>query len=137
MDGGEENHKETKGTKNNLSASHQFDECLIILIEEQQQHHQGRIIVVRSMIIATTVMILTMTFRIPYGTYAALFALTISREGTQETIRAVKTIAIAFAFGAAYELILGLLFGGHPVLRMVWIIVTLFIIFYALSTMTN
>jgi multidrug resistance protein MdtO len=34
-------------------------------------------------IAATIVMLITMTFRMPYGAYASLYALTISRETPQ------------------------------------------------------
>src|SRR5262245_15246714 len=77
-------------------------------------------LVIRMVIAATLMMIITMTFRMPYGDYGAIYALIISRESPQATIKAVKTIVVAFAFGAAYGLTLGIFFGGDPMLRLLW-----------------
>jgi multidrug resistance protein MdtO len=62
-------------------------------------------LVARMVIAATIVMIITMTFRMPYGAYASLYALTISRESPQTTGKAVKSIVAAFVLGGAYVLI--------------------------------
>ena len=91
----------------------------------------------RMTIVATLVMIITMTFRIPYGAYGALYALTISRENPDTTVRAVKTIIIAFAISALYILLGAMFFLQDPGLRLIWVIGTLFVMFYALSAMTN
>jgi multidrug resistance protein MdtO len=88
-------------------------------------------------IAATLVMIITMTFRIPYGAYGALYALTISRENPDTTVRAVKTIIIAFALSALYILLGAMFFLQDPNLRLLWVIGTLFVMFFALSAMTN
>ena len=93
--------------------------------------------VTRMVIAATIVMLITMTFHMPYGPYGALYTLTISRESPQGTEKAVKTIIIAYFLGAGYQLTLGVLFGVDPMLRLLWIIGTLLIIFYLLSVMTN
>ena len=58
--------------------------------------------VARMVIAATNVMVITMTFRMPYGAYASLYALTISRESPQTTGTAVKSIVAAFVLGGAY-----------------------------------
>jgi multidrug resistance protein MdtO len=94
-------------------------------------------LVARMTIAATLVMIVTMTFRIPYGAYGALYALTISRENPDSTVRAVKTIIIAFAVSALYILLGAMFFLQDPALRLVWVIGSLFVMFFALSTMTN
>ena len=45
------------------------------------------------MVVAATIaMIMVMTFRVLYGAYGALFALTISRENPEATVKAVKII---------------------------------------------
>jgi len=77
-------------------------------LKEELAPYPGRAATVARMVIAaTTVMLITMTFRIPYGAYAAIYTLTISRESPQGTEKAVKTIIIAYFFGAGYQLILG------------------------------
>jgi multidrug resistance protein MdtO len=94
-------------------------------------------LVARMVTAATIVMLITMTFRMPYGAYASLYALTISRESPQTTGKAVKSIIAAFALGGAYVLISALFFPGGPLLHLLWVIGSLFASFYAISTMTN
>jgi multidrug resistance protein MdtO len=94
-------------------------------------------LVARMMVAATLVMIITMTFRIPEGAYAALYALTISRESARATAGALKTVASVFVVTAAYELIGAMFFVSEPLLRLVWLIVTFFLMFYSLHVLTN
>jgi hypothetical protein len=55
------------------------------------------------MIIARTLaMIVTMTFRIPYGAYCAFYAFTVPRDSSQITGRTARTKIISYACGAAY-----------------------------------
>ncbi len=91
----------------------------------------------RMVIAATVVMLITMTFRMPYGAYAALYAFTISRESPQTTVKAVRSVVIAFVLGGAYVLFSAWVFFGDPLLRLLWVLGSLFTSFYAISTMTN
>ena len=107
-------------------------------LKEELTPYSGRVSLVARMVIAAiAVMIITMTFRIPYGAYGAVYALNISRESPQTTPKTVKTIAVAYVLGAAYVLIGALLFLEDPALRFLWVIGTFFIVFYAISAMTN
>lgn len=100
--------------------------------------YQGRAgLVARMSIAATLMMLLTMTFRIPYGTFGAIYALTISRESAEATAKDVKTIIIAFLLSVLYILVGALFFLQDPNLRLIWVMVTFFIMFYTLSAMTN
>jgi multidrug resistance protein MdtO len=86
---------------------------------------------------ATLVMIVSMTFRLPYGAYAALFALNVSRDGLEGTRRAVQSIVVGFFLSGAYLLGGAMLFLGDPMLRFVWIVGTLFLIFHGISATGN
>jgi multidrug resistance protein MdtO len=82
-------------------------------------------------------MIITMTFRIPYGAYAAYFALSLSRESVEASARAVRMIVIGFVLAGAYTF-LGVMFVlGDPMLRFVWAVSSLFLIFYTISVTNN
>lgn len=108
------------------------------LLKEELAPYPGRAaLVARMSIAATIVMLLTMTFRIPFGAYGAIYALIISRESLQATARAVKTIIVAFSLSVLYVLIGAMFFLQDPNLRLIWVVVTLFVMFYALSAMTN
>jgi multidrug resistance protein MdtO len=107
-------------------------------LKEELVPYPGRAaLVARIVIAATIVMILTMTFRIPFGAYAATYTLMISREDPRTTVRSAITEVIAFACTVVYTLVGAMLFLNHPVLRVFWVIGTLFLIFYATKTITN
>ncbi len=107
-------------------------------LKEELVPYPGRAaLVARIVIAATIVMILTMTFRIPFGAYAATYTFMISRESPRATVRSAITEVIAFACTVVYTLAGAMLFLNHPVLRVLWVISTLFLMFYATRTLTN
>jgi multidrug resistance protein MdtO len=93
--------------------------------------------VARMVLAAAVVMVLTMTFRIPYGAYGALYALTISRENPDATLREVRTIIVSFALAVATVLASALLFSGDPAARLVWVPSSFLLTFFVLSTLSN
>ena len=70
--------------------------------------------------------------RVPYGVYGAVYTLIISRESTEATLEDTKTTIIAFAYGVLYVLIAAVCVAGDPVLRLVWVVGSLFLIFFAM-----
>ena len=108
------------------------------LLKEELAPYPGRIALVARMVTATTiVMIMTMTYRIPFGAYGAVYALSISRESPRMTAAEVKTTVFAFAAGAVYVLIGAIFFVDQPMVRVLWVIATFFVMFYALSVMAD
>jgi multidrug resistance protein MdtO len=100
--------------------------------------YQGRVgTVVRMVIAATFSMIICMTFRIPYGFQAAIFALLISRENLRATLQSAGALLLATGLGAAYVLISAQFVISVPILHFLWIIGSFFLAFYLLSTVTN
>src|SRR6476469_5044155 len=125
-------------TAQNLSASWDPLVSFREFLKEELAPYPGRAALVARMVIcATLVMIITMTFRLPYGMHGAVFTLIISRESPRATLKHVRTTLIAFAFSAIYIFIGALFSLDDPTLRLLWIIGTLFIAFYAISAMTN
>src|SRR5258708_5429976 len=86
---------------------------------------------------ATLVMIICMTFRIPYGFQGAIYALLITRESPRATLRSAVTILLVTGIGAAYLLISAGFVINISILHFLWIIGSFFVAFYALSAMTN
>lgn len=108
------------------------------VLKEELAPYPGRAaLVARMTIAASIVMLLSMTFQIPYGAYAAIYALTISHESAEATAKATKTLIVAFSLSVLYVLIGAMFFLQDPNLRLIWVVVTLFVVFYALSAMTN
>jgi len=100
--------------------------------------YPGRFALVGRMVTASTlVMILSMTFKLPYGAYAAIYAVILSRENLEATANAVRMIAIGFVLAGAY-LILGLMLAlGDPTLRFFWISAGFFLGFWSMSALSN
>ena len=90
------------------------------------------------MVIATTLlMIITMTYQIPYGFQGVVFVLLISRESTRATIQSAAILFLGTVIGALY-LIASIWFViSVPVLHFLWIIVSLFLGFYLISIVAN
>jgi multidrug resistance protein MdtO len=107
-------------------------------LKEELSPYPGRGAVVARMTIATTVvMLITMTFRVPYGAYATLYAFTLSRESPQITLKTLKIVLVIFVLGAVYILFGAWFFLDDPMLRLLWVVATMFLSFYLIGIMTN
>jgi multidrug resistance protein MdtO len=107
-------------------------------LREELTLYPGRVsLCARMLVAASLVMIITLTFRVPYGAYGAIYALNITRESPQTTVKTVHTIVVAFVLGAAYVLIGAFFFVEDPLLRFLWIIGTFVMVFFAISAMSN
>jgi len=107
-------------------------------LRDELAPYPGRTLLVARMVTAATlVMIISMTFRLPYGAYAALYALNVSRDSLEGTKRAVQSIVVGFVLAGAYILTGAMLVLGDPVLRFLWISASLFLIFYGISATGN
>jgi multidrug resistance protein MdtO len=107
-------------------------------LRDELAPYPGRGALVGRMVVAASiVMIVDMTFKIPYGAYAALYALTTSRENPDATLKAVRTSVVWLAISAAYVLVGAILFSGEPVLRLVWVLASLFLVFFLMSAAAN
>jgi multidrug resistance protein MdtO len=107
-------------------------------LKQELAPYPGRTgIVVRMVLAATLVMIICMTFRIPYGFQGAIYALLISRESPRTTLQSAGTILLVTGIGAAYVLISAEFVISIPILHFLWIIASFFLAFYVLSAVTN
>ena len=107
-------------------------------LKEELAPYPGRAALVTRIVLASTlIMLFSMIFRLPYGAYGAIFALTLSRETLETTASAVRMIAIGFLLAGAY-VILGLMVAlGDPALRFLWITAGFFAGFWAMSALRN
>ena len=106
-------------------------------LREELIPYPGRAALVGRMVLAATLaMLITMTFRLPYGAYCAIYAVAISRESTQITLKTAVTRVVSYSIGAVYVLIGATFFVDDPPVRLLWVIGTLFLTFYAMSAMS-
>jgi multidrug resistance protein MdtO len=107
-------------------------------LREELSPYPGRVAVVVRMVVAVTLItVVGMTFRIPYTFQGAIYALMISRESRQATLKSAGTILLVTGIGAAYLLISVSFVINSPLLHFVWVIGSLFLAFYAISALTN
>ena len=107
-------------------------------LKEELAPYPGRAaLVARMTLAATLIMIVGMTFSIPYAWQGAIYALMVSRESTRATLQSVATIFVVTGIGAAYLLISVGLVINFPLLHFLWIIGSLFLAFFAVSALTN
>ena len=107
-------------------------------LREELLTYPGRVALVSRMVVAATlIMIVGMTFRIPYTYQGAIYALMISRESRQATLKSAGTILLVTGIGAAYLLISVSFVINSPLLHCVWVIGSFLLVFYAISTLTN
>jgi multidrug resistance protein MdtO len=107
-------------------------------LKQELAPYPGRAGTVARMVIATTlVMIISMTFRIPFGFQGAIFVLIISRENPRATLQSAATVLLVTGIGAAYLLVSAWFVISDPLLHFVWVIGSFFLAFYVTSTLTN
>jgi multidrug resistance protein MdtO len=100
--------------------------------------YPGRAEVVVRMVIATTLlMIISMTYRIPYGFQGAIYALLISRESRRATLQSAAITLLVTAIGALYLVVSVWFVISIPPLHFFWVVVSLFLGFYVISTVDN
>ena len=107
-------------------------------LREELSPYPGRAGAVGRMAAGSTIMmLLAMTFRLPYAQYGALYPLSISRSTSRGIVGEVRTIVFAFGAAALYLLVGATIFLHDPSLRLLWVIGTFLLMFYLLSAMTN
>jgi multidrug resistance protein MdtO len=107
-------------------------------LKEELSPYPGRASLVARMVLAATlVMLITMIFQTPYGAFGAVYALILSRESVGATAEAVKTLAVWFTAAAVYVVVGAMLVLDDPGWRLLWVVGTLFIIFYAMQVISD
>lgn len=100
--------------------------------------YPGRVsTVVRMTIAATLVMIITVTFRIPYAFLGGLFSILMARENLAATWRGGRLIVLGFVLASLYTLLGMMLFRGYPMTHFFWVIGSLYLVFFVIRTVPN
>jgi len=120
-----------------VSGDVSYGELLSFLKQELSPYPGRGALVARMVIASTAVMLITMIFRIPFGSHGAIYTFFISRESPKATFEKVITIVTVFSASAAFVLVGSTVSLGDPVFRLLWVVTALFAAFFALSTMTD
>ena len=120
------------------SRSHHVFAWLVKWLRDELAPYPGRAFLVGRMVAAATlIMIIGMTFQIPYAWQGAIYALLVSRESPQATLKSAATILLVTGVGAAYILFSMRLVINILPLHFLWVIATFFFAFYGIGTLTN
>ena len=93
--------------------------------------YPGRAWVVgRITIAATIVMVLVMTFRMPYGFLGAIFTMFLSRENPTATLRSGIRQVVMFVIATLYTIVGVMTMIDDPLTHFLWITISLFLAFY-------
>ena len=78
-----------------------------------------------------------MVFRLPYGAYSAFYVFQLRAKASARRSTRRRRSSPLSELQREYALIGAMLVLGDPGLRLLWVIATLFVMFYAVSTLTN
>jgi multidrug resistance protein MdtO len=107
-------------------------------LREELAPYPGRLSKVACMVIAATIiMIADMTFKVPNPAFSIIFALVLAREDPEGTVKEAQTMLCSFAIAVVYVLIGAFFSSEDPLFRLVWVIVSFFVIFFVLSVWSN
>lgn len=117
-----------------VASSNSLDEAGIWFwqfLKNELSPYPGRAwVVARMTIAATIVMLIIMTFRIPYGFLGAIYTLLLSRENPTVTFRSGVRTVIAYALATVYTIIGVMTLIDDPLTHFLWITVSFFLAFY-------
>jgi len=100
--------------------------------------YPGRAWVVGRMTIAATIiMLLVMTFRIPYGFQGAIYTFFLSRENPRATLIGSIRIAIVVVIASAYTILTISMLVADPLTHFLWTAATLVLVFYVIHIMPD
>jgi multidrug resistance protein MdtO len=91
----------------------------------------------RMTIAATIIMVLVMTFRIPFGFQGAIYTFFLSRESPRATLIGGIRLALVVAMASAYTILTIAMLVADPLTHFLWIAATLFLVFYVISIMPD
>jgi multidrug resistance protein MdtO len=105
-------------------------------LRDELAPYPGRGSLVARMVVASTLaMILTMTYRVPFGAYGAIYAMLLSRESLAASASAMRSMGVGVGLAGGYIILGGMLTLGSPPMRFLWVVASFFLMFYVLSAM--
>jgi len=93
--------------------------------------------VIRMTVTATLAMLIVVTFRIPSAFLAAYVSLLLARENLAATWRGGRVFVLGFVVSSLYTLLGMMLFRGYPLTHFIWIVASLYLVFFVIRTATN
>src|SRR5271156_6818863 len=109
---------------------------LIEMLRAELAWYPGRPALVGRIVLAcTSVMLLAEVFRIPGAVLGVSFPILISRDNLKATRKTAFQIGLACSIATAEVIVGGMLTAGSPFLHVMWVMVSLFAVFYVISSL--
>ena len=109
---------------------------LVEMLRTELAWYPGRPALVGRIVLACiSVMLLAEIFRIPGAILGASFPILISRENPKATRKTAFQIGLGCSIATADVIVGGMLTAGSPFLHVIWVITSLFAVFYAISSL--
>ena len=109
---------------------------LIEVLRTEFAWYPGRSALVARMVLAcVSVVSLTEVFRIPGAVLGVGFPILISRDSPKATQKTAFHIGLACSIATAEVILGGMLTAGSPFLHVIWVVVSLFAAFFAISSL--
>jgi multidrug resistance protein MdtO len=93
--------------------------------------------VARVTISATIVMVIVMTFQIPFGFLAAVYTMLLSREDPTVTLKSGIRSVFSYIVATLYTILGVMLFIGDPMTHFLWIVASLLLAFYLIRVVPD
>ena len=108
------------------------------VVRQEIAPYPGRGAIVARMVLSSVlIMLLVMTFRIPGAALAGYYTLLLSRESPRATLAGAVELVLAFGAGVVYVLLSAMFVFGSPVLHLLWVVFTLFLIFFVMRVLRS
>lgn len=91
----------------------------------------------RVVISATIVMVVVMTFQIPYGFLGAIYTMLLSRENPTVTLRSGVRTIISYVIASIYTVLGVMTMIDDPLTHFLWITISLFLAFYLIRVVPD
>jgi multidrug resistance protein MdtO len=91
----------------------------------------------RVVISATIVMVVVMTFQIPYGFLGAIYTMLLSRENPTVTLRSGVRTIISYVIASIYTVLGVMTMIDDPLTHLLWITISLFLAFYLIRVVPD
>ena len=91
----------------------------------------------RMVISATIVMVVVMTFRIPFGFLGAIYTMLLSRENPTVTLRSGVRTIISYVIATIYTVLGIMMLIDDPLTHFLWIAISLFLAFYLIRVIPD
>lgn len=107
-------------------------------LKDEMAPYPGRAWTVgRIVISATIVMLLVMTFRVPYGFLGAIYTMFLSRENPTMTFRSGVRVLFSNVISTIYTVVGVMTLIDDPLTHFLWIVVSLFLAFYLIRVVPD